>query len=200
MAKLAVDPKNFTKGAVKKIGSVREPLLIEGTLSCGGEKAAEFTRLHGPCLVQGTLNAQNAHFEQGLQVQGHAWLQDCKVNGQSGFAGQCSAKETSFKEQITTVQGSQIILEKCRAQDIRIEPAPWRWKWMAALSKWIGRARITVSDSSIHHVFTNGEAYGLIILKGQSKILGRVSKQVTVVDRRPKSVRVAEQKARPSAR
>ena len=195
MAKRTLDPKDFTKGTFKKTGSVREPLLIDGTLSCGGKTASDFTRLHGPCLVQGTLNAENTHFEMGLQVQGHAWLDDCKVNGQCAFAGQFKAKETSFKEQVTTTQGSKLTMEHCRAKDIRIEEAPLRYKWMAWLARWMGRARIILEDSTVHHIFTSDKSYGLIVLTGQSKILGRVSPQVTVLDRRPKAVRLAEKKS-----
>ncbi len=198
MAKRTLDPKDFTKGTFQKTGSVREPLLVEGTLSCGGKEASQFTRCHGPVLVQGTLNAENTHFEAGLQSQGYTWLSDCKVNSQAGFAGRVTCKDTTFKDQITTVQGSSLNFEKCRVQDVRLEPAPWRWQWMAMLSRWIGRVGIVLEDSTIHNVSTSGKAHGVIILKGQSKILGRLSNQVKVVDRRPKAIRVAELKTRPS--
>ena len=197
MAKMALDPKSFTKGSVEKKGSVREPLLIEGTLSTGGPLASDFTRLHNPCVVQGQLNSENSHFESPLQVQGHGWLKECKVNGPAAFVGQLSAEQTAFKDQITTLQGSRLKMEKCRAQDIKIEAAPWRWKWMARLARWIGRARLTLIDSSIHSVLTSGNGYGLVVLKGNSKILGRVSDHVAVVDRRPKEVRLQELKTAP---
>jgi hypothetical protein len=192
MSKRALDPKDFTKGSFKKVGSVREPLLISGTLACGGKEAGDFTRLHAPCLVQGTLNAERTHFDAGLQVQGHAFLEECKVGGPSGFAGQVQCKDSAFKDQITMVQGSKLLLQKTRAQDIRIEAAPWRWRWMSFLSRWIGRAKITLEDSSVHHIATTGNAYALVILKGSSKILGRTSEHVLVVDRRTRAVRQAE--------
>ena len=183
-----LDPSQFIQGAVARTGVVIEPLLVNGTVGLGGPGAKDFTRLCQPCMVNGTLHAERVRFERGVQIQGRAEFTDVKIEGPCASAGQLMAKESVFQGDLYCMAGGYLTLTKCRVQDIRVEPPVYRHRFLKFFARWIGKAKIVLENTVARNVIVAEGARVVVVLKGTGALIGKISGQGTIQDRREKKV------------